>query len=542
MRIAKYIDPAVFYDKTAARPYVMSPYLACVNTLSAWPAPHRARDALLALENGNAVGDSDDEGEQDDVPREEALHSKKETHGKAIRYWSFHGFREDEHSNTLQRAYTRDEDHPQTSIIEENNREGSIRTQSTRYDEDKVVTSENPSHRAALRRLGSYDRVSDARRTSVIGQAATMTPFHEEDSDDMEDDNASFHTAVEYIIEDEVQPDGTVVPVKKKKGLSVKKVRKSLHIPSAKTVQKNMRGLSIKRKDRGAKSTDTLDKEATPRNSSEGAPRKSLDLMKPFRFGNHDKESTVSRKSMQSDRPSDKASTATISSKHSTATLQSAGLPAISTGPTGQPQNNDSHLFSPTESIAPQPASASQMTSPISPTTLRSESAATITSSEAQPAALESVRSMEASPTTAPPQAAQSLHSAVDDNKHEPAPDDGLSHRLDDRLGPWRFDDPKIEPIEDTAFIFGDTNHTVKDRRKYFAKNAENREQFEFDPDIVYCMSFFLPYMNFNTFDLKLGPLGANLHKYVNDQPLRYMARSSERPDEIFFTIEFSLE
>lgn len=113
---------------------------------------------------------------------------------------------------------------------------------------------------------------------------------------------------------------------------------------------------------------------------------------------------------------------------------------------------------------------------------------------------------------------------------------------MEEILGPWRFGDPTIEPIEDTAFIFGDTSHSVKDRRKYFAKSAENRADFEFDRDIVYCMSFFLPYMNFNTFDLKLGPLGANLHKYVNDQPVRYMARSAERPDEVFFMVEFSLE
>lgn len=115
-------------------------------------------------------------------------------------------------------------------------------------------------------------------------------------------------------------------------------------------------------------------------------------------------------------------------------------------------------------------------------------------------------------------------------------------HNLDDELGPWRFSDPKVEPLEDTAFIFGDTTYSVKERRKYFAKSLENRKHFEFDTDIVYCMSFFLPYMNFNNFELKLGPLGANLHKYVNDQPVRYMARCASRPEEVFFMIEFSLE
>lgn len=259
MRIAKYIDPAVFYDKHAAQPYIMSPYLACVNTLSAWPAPHRQHDAVLALEDGTVLIDSDDEHDEttvgeSDVPRELLQHGKSPP--TPIRYWSFQGFREDETSNVLQRKPTLEQISESTSEnTNEPGKEGSIRSQSTRFDEGRMVTVEHPNHRAALTRLGSFDRASSVRRLSIAGMNPTLQTYEEdlldeEDESESGDGNESFYTAVEYIIENEVQPDGTVVPVKKKKkGLSVKQVRKSLHIPSAKTVQKNMRGLSIKRKD-----------------------------------------------------------------------------------------------------------------------------------------------------------------------------------------------------------------------------------------------------------------------------------------------------
>lgn len=603
MRIAKYIDPAVFYDKASATPYIMSPYLACVNTLSAWPAPHRSHDAVLALENGNAQSDSDNESVEDDVPRGEVQHDRKSTPIKPIRYWSFQGFREDETGNTLSRKPTREEMLSDLRPIDEHGREGSIRTQSTKFDEERRVTSEHPNHRIALTRLGSYGREPSLRKNSVIGMEPMLTAFPESHSDDeilssSDDGNESFHTANEYIVENVVQPDGTILPIKKKKkGLSVKKVRKSLHIPSAKTVQKNMRGLSIKRKDKSSKNIEGASDGISDggRASTENSTRKSIDLMRPFRFGHHDKHSSekespntsrrsvqvdrkvvekpaeipVSRHSMTEDRlfSSNTAMSAPSSNDTSLDNSKNLGqLPRAATVPVGRQSSYET---------APAIPSGSRELALPSESNQRNDSTFSSTSLQTQPST-NSALSIE-------PIAAQSLHSIestrrhpIDSQSHDeqksPAPetaaakDEGGSANVNNQssstkhgtskksqeqkrtqsmeeiLGPWRFGDPTIEPIEDTAFIFGDTSHSVKDRRKYFAKSAENRADFEFDRDIVYCMSFFLPYMNFNTFDLKLGPLGANLHKYVNDQPVRYMARSAERPDEVFFMVEFSLE
>lgn len=584
MRIAKYIDPAVFYDKNVANPYIMSPYLASVNTLSAWPAPHRSHDAVLALENGNAEPDSDDEPEEAAVPREIVPHTKKSLQPVPIRYWSFQGFREEDTNNTLQRKPTREslrQIEDAASIDANPAREGSIRTQSTKYDDERLVTSEHPTHRLALTRLGSYGRGSVVPRSSIIGDTPPLGSFPEissssndDDEEDNDDDNDSFYTAAEYIFENELQPDGTIKPVKKQKsGLTVKKVRKSLHIPFAKTVQKNMRSLSIKRKDRGDKRTESIGTDvSTPEGSRASTElpttRKSIDLMRPFRFGHHDKEGNP-RKSLQLDRevgnrtpsatlprssmteertlvtssvsrPSIDAQKTVISdhqiaksgsvmseSIHSPVVPQS--LPSISTRSYNKSQHNN-------EILSPRSDASIPLGS-----VLTSSSTASITSGPILVASSKPVQpilrtSVGPEPVPMEPELLKGSQSS------RSPPTDGISHRLDQKLGPWRFSDPKVEPIEDTAFIFGDTTHSVKARRKYFAKSAENRRLFEFDTDIVYCMSFFLPYMNFNTFDIKLGPLGANLHKYVDDQPIRYMARNSEKPDEVYFMVEFNLE
>ncbi len=98
MKVAKYIDPCTFYElhPESGRPYIMSPYIACMNTFCAWPAPSRAHDAVVVLRHThrgstpdssrsgtpaidpeksnnnpqNALVDSGDEEEGDIVPRE----------------------------------------------------------------------------------------------------------------------------------------------------------------------------------------------------------------------------------------------------------------------------------------------------------------------------------------------------------------------------------------------------------------------------------------------------------------------------------------
>ncbi|BFZ57255.1 hypothetical protein PYCC9005_004306 [Savitreella phatthalungensis] len=669
MRIARYIDPAVFYDKNAARPFIMSPFLACVNTLSAWPAPHRAHDAVLTLENGNAMTESDDEHVEDDVPRAETEQSGKSTKTKPIRYWSFVGFREDEDAHELEakptQAMLHDEREQQTGEAREPAasmtgsgssstlaapREHSIRTVSTKYDPDSVVVSGHPTHRIALNRLGSYGRDSAVQRHYLASDGARsgaiLTPVEDEDTHDQdlipsdsesegeEDDNASFHTALEqqWEVHDVLQPDGTIIPVKKKKkGLTVKKVRKSLHIPSAKTVQKNMRSLSIKRKDRSSTSgeKEAKEKKKEKKRSGDSSPlvegagstddevvskhRKSLDLMRPFRFGHSDHSSKHRSSSKTGSRPGSVSDISQVGGPAArTGADDAVSLQSGSTGMRPVPSQTQQDLGANGTTVAPPIVDAAVQTSndpaPASPaaitvdqagplvasgavanthsgrgsdalqrgpgSTVRTDSSYTSGSeqSNTRPIALASLQSIETknlhqqqqqqqpesissvlTPTSGvsrpgkskfPSREAGHGHEIRGDELYsdEESSKPGLSHKLDDRLGPWRFSNPSIEPIEDTAFIFGDNTHTVKDRRKHFARSPEVRKLFEFDPDIVYCMSFFLPYMNFNSFDLRFGVVGANLHKYVEDQPVRYMARSSTDEKEVFFMVEFQLE
>ena len=61
MRIAKMIDPCTFYElhPPSGRPYIMSPYIACMNTICAWPAPSREHDAVVVLRHTHRSGSPD---------------------------------------------------------------------------------------------------------------------------------------------------------------------------------------------------------------------------------------------------------------------------------------------------------------------------------------------------------------------------------------------------------------------------------------------------------------------------------------------------
>ncbi|KAK4336049.1 GTP-binding protein GTR2 [Rhodotorula toruloides] len=124
---------------------------------------------------------------------------------------------------------------------------------------------------------------------------------------------------------------------------------------------------------------------------------------------------------------------------------------------------------------------------------------------------------------------------------------------VQEALGAWRFADEEIDVTEDTNFVFLDPDHprSIAQRRKHFCvDNGKHRKEFVYDPDIIYTASFFVPYFDFNTFDLKLGPIGMNVGSYFKDMPVRYTLRSTRmapRPDgkegpmeeEVFATVSF---
>lgn len=111
--------------------------------------------------------------------------------------------------------------------------------------------------------------------------------------------------------------------------------------------------------------------------------------------------------------------------------------------------------------------------------------------------------------------------------------------KLEDQLGPWRFDDPDTDMVEDNAFIFTNDSLSVPKRRKYFA-NKEHRKEFVYNPDVVYGASFFTDAFDFNTFNLSLGPVGLNISRYFKEMPVRYTLRASNE-EPVFCTISFQL-
>lgn len=54
---------------------------------------------------------------------------------------------------------------------------------------------------------------------------------------------------------------------------------------------------------------------------------------------------------------------------------------------------------------------------------------------------------------------------------------------IEAQIGPWRFANPAVEPMEDNTFVFLDRNLPVAKRRKYFSK-SEHLRQFNYDSDM----------------------------------------------------------
>ncbi|GAA5921255.1 hypothetical protein JCM1841_001656 [Sporobolomyces salmonicolor] len=133
--------------------------------------------------------------------------------------------------------------------------------------------------------------------------------------------------------------------------------------------------------------------------------------------------------------------------------------------------------------------------------------------------------------------------------KYKPKPE------VESELGPWRFADETVDVAEDTTFVFLDPDHprTVSQRRKHFCANdGKNRKEFTYHPDIIYTASFFTPFCDLNTLDLKMGPVNLNIASHFTKMPIRYTLRSTrmvprpdgegiEREEETFVTISIRL-
>ncbi|WFD01909.1 hypothetical protein MOBT1_000589 [Malassezia obtusa] len=115
-----------------------------------------------------------------------------------------------------------------------------------------------------------------------------------------------------------------------------------------------------------------------------------------------------------------------------------------------------------------------------------------------------------------------------------------MERTVEQQLGPWRFSDPGADMVEDNAFVFLDKSVSVPERRKHFA-NLQHRKDFKYDPNVVYGASFFSNLMDFNTFDLAIGPVRINVSPYFQEMPIRYSLRAKHNEEITFCTISFQL-
>ncbi|EPX71828.1 DUF1769 family protein [Schizosaccharomyces octosporus yFS286] len=643
MRIAKYIDPAVYYDKFAKSPYIMSPFVACVNTLSAWPAPSRLDDAVISLvEADPQESDTDSLPEMseslDDDPQTPISSPTKSSVSKSNlktntpppitvtgsqlspphtndpsrtdhdnlslvssdsgnttayqkgrhRYWSFAGFNNNtrfSHLNLAPHTPEVDESQKGQQNVPEQSLADSVGSSAIRRsgedadsDDDELVL-----HRPITNRHKNFSvhvqQVGLLHKPSLDGDGY-VNEFYDDDNsfdDGNEEDLQRYFTALE------MQSDKKNPRKPKNKDPFHRITHPNLHIGKIST-PKIIKRMSLRSK-KGSKSSkqESSSQPETQRTSMSSmspppvsknekkmsAPRRSLDKL--IRIGSLHKHHHHHHHHNQSklDHPE---SDPGVDSYKNEGRHQIESVPQRNSLSNDRPCSSPSTLTSPEGSISSTPKVSGETGSlpPLHEDTSPGENNGS-TSKPAIKAEQDKPRN-----TLQKPSLDMSSdnhlqgsrngntndadnHLSVPKKPVKPVPSRTASHQskipkpcvhipsesnsLDPQLGPFRFANPKVDPIEDNSFIFGE-HRSVKDRRKYFSSSEENRANFFYDKDVVYCMSFFSPHMDFNKFNLNIGPIKLNVFRHLNadgHQPIRYMMRETEDENAIMFVIEFDL-
>lgn len=119
------------------------------------------------------------------------------------------------------------------------------------------------------------------------------------------------------------------------------------------------------------------------------------------------------------------------------------------------------------------------------------------------------------------------------------------SSRITTILGPWV---PRINDVPShivSANNVPTNNYYYKPaqwRRQYFL-DVGRRDSFVFSPECVYGFEFYAPFMDFNTFHLKMG-LSFDVAKHLGRQPVRYTCRTKPQGGEgnqVAFVVQFEL-
>ena len=483
MRVAQMIDPCTFYEEhpPSQRPYIMSPYVACMNVFCAWPAPSRAHDAVVVYRHthsdrhgSHSRSDSRDSqhhtglvDESDLVPLERLEHVETDqaempkksgffsslTRSNSTKdervtpdYWRFIGFRTDDRVRA--------------------------------YAQSHGLTLRSNSNIHATAETSSVPRVSSplVRGTSTAGPTAG--------------------SAVGSSI-----GSGGSSPV-------------LAPVPERPPVESSILA---------SPTSETL-----PQHTSHNSPT----LKKPLRM-----LQGLDRKTFTSLGTSKKADGPMVPRKH-------ADRPGTPNVPLPSPQDALEHARALAASAPPAPTTAHRAThEPVPPPSVPAMVAPTprhgvpdaVNRHTKPPLSPLATRALSAGPEDEESRLAQLLQRIS--MTPSPAP---VESKLDHELGPWRFSDPGTDMVEDNAFIFIDESVSVPQRRRHFA-NTRHRFDFKYDPDIVYGASFFSNLMDFNTFNLSIGPVRINLTPFFREMPIRYTLRARGNEDLTFATISFQL-
>ncbi|PWN49985.1 DUF1769-domain-containing protein [Violaceomyces palustris] len=425
MRVAKYIDPCTFYEEhpPSGRPYIMSPYIACMNTFCAWPAPSRAHDAVVVLRHTRRSGSPDSTN-----PSSPLIEPAKGAHG-------------DPSSPMVTSPHASEDEEGDVVPTESLDRSHSQSDKAKAKDEGKKkrgwLSSLSVGGHAAQkeeRKLKKYWRFvgfKDDPRVRALLEAHNAKLRETSKSGGVErQTSVSSNTSTAAV---EVQ-----------------------HAPAPPTLSRLGTGLR-------REANRTPDRPGTPTHSAPAG------VVSP---------------------------------------IQS---PLLGSGEGG-------FASLPPEEPRPEMPKLQRIT-----TSIRTEMEASAKSDGLKDGDFK---------------LADALHHTH--LSHGDGSGGDWKSMLDDQLGPWRFDDPGTDMVEDNAFIFTHESLTVPKRRKYFA-SEKHRKDFVYDPDVVYGASFFTDVMDFNTFNMAIGPVRINVSRFFQEMPVRYTLRASGDEELTFCTISFQL-
>lgn len=469
MKVAKYIDPCTYYEETppSGRPFIMSPYAACMNVLCAWPAPSRAHDAVVVLRH---TGSKSSDGTPDRPASPLVDPEKKGDAHNALTASSSAGADEDEEEDVVPR-------------------EGLSRSGS------KHAGAGEKTSKPAKRRtwLGGMGNVFGGahKEERVLKKYWRFVGFKDEPRVRalLEAHNAKLESRRNLLAEDRKPAQRSASTASTESGNGAAEVQHGIEADHP-TLRKL--GTTVRSKIPNFGQEDFGTPQLKVQSNGSGGDISPLESSDAFFTAPEPPPRVMSPAALEND--------------------TSIAAPSLSAGSSGVSSSAGSSASSRAQSHpAPEMPPLARIT-----TNIRSEAERT--------AKTDGLREED--------------FKLADELQRKTRLGDWES-KLDDKLGPWRFQDPGTDMVEDNAFIFTNESLSVPKRRKHFAKQ-ENRESFKYDPDVVYGASFFTDAMDFNTFNLGLGPVSLNVARWFKTMPVRYTLRAAKE-EPVFCTISFQL-